>query len=191
MENPAITGIAAMMATPGPAELGPGPRPGVQPVAAINRWFDLFVEKANPDSDTGGLIRALVLLWHDHLDEAHEIAQSIETGDGSLVHGIVHRREPDPGNAKYWFHRAGSYPGFAGIGKQVAELLDAKGEAALKRRLVPGGLWDAVAFVDACAEAGQKPGQDGRDHLLRQIQQIEIETLMEYFSAKLPGVDQE
>src|SRR5262245_12106210 len=38
-------------------------------------------------------------LYFSCADEAHEIAQGVETPDGSFWHGIVHRQEPDAGNA--------------------------------------------------------------------------------------------
>jgi hypothetical protein len=46
----------------------------------------------------------------DDLDRSHTISQSIETPTGSFWHGILHRREGDFSNSKYWFRRAGKAP---------------------------------------------------------------------------------
>src|SRR5215207_7144377 len=48
-----------------------------------------------------GCISGLWLL-HDFLDESHTISQDLPGWIGSYWHGIMHRREPDAGNAKYW-----------------------------------------------------------------------------------------
>ena len=50
----------------------------------------------------------------------------------------------------------------------------------LAKKLLPDGRWDASAFVDAC-EAGKETD------LLRAIQQIEFEVLLEIFSASAPA----
>jgi hypothetical protein len=51
-------------------------------------------------------------LWllFDFLDESHEISQSLPDEWGAYWHGIMHRREPDPGNATYWFRRVRANP---------------------------------------------------------------------------------
>jgi len=51
-----------------------------------------------------------LLLLSGQLDASHEISQSIETPDGSFWHGIMHRREGDFWNAKYWFRKIGKHP---------------------------------------------------------------------------------
>ena len=53
------------------------------------------------------LVRAL---WHDATgdwEQAHQVAQDVETADGSWVHAYLHRKEGDLGNAGYWYRRAG------------------------------------------------------------------------------------
>jgi hypothetical protein len=49
-------------------------------------------------------------LYRDFLDEAHRISQALHSREGSYWHGIMHRREGDFANAKYWFRRAGPHP---------------------------------------------------------------------------------
>src|SRR6516225_11398987 len=117
------------------ADLGPGPRPGVSPESELNESLaKTFKESQLPEGEQE-LVRALVLLWHDHLDAAHTLAQSVENPDGSYVHAIMHRREPDYGNAAYWFRRVGQHPAFAEIAKQAAALLQPKDEA-LRNELI-------------------------------------------------------
>lgn len=52
----------------------------------------------------------LSALWHDargNWDQAHRIAQDVNTADGAWVHAYLHRREGDADNARYWYQRAG------------------------------------------------------------------------------------
>src|SRR5215831_3728847 len=52
----------------------------------------------------------LIALWHDargNWDEAHRIVGEVETKDAAWVHAYLHRKEGDPGNAAYWYDRAG------------------------------------------------------------------------------------
>lgn len=51
----------------------------------------------------------LLALWHDargDWDQAHRIAQDVDTDDGAWVHAYLHRREGDLVNARYWYRRA-------------------------------------------------------------------------------------
>ena len=60
------------------------------------------------------LLRALWLEHHGHWAAAHDLAQQNETDPLSCwLHAYLHRREGDPGNAGYWYRRAGR-PRFAG-----------------------------------------------------------------------------
>src|SRR2546426_713043 len=98
-------------------ELGPGPRAGVLSEGAVNRGLAELIGGRKLPMEKQELIRALVLLWHDNLEAAHRIAQEIENADGAFVHGIMHRREPDYGNAAYWFRRVGKHGAFSEIAK--------------------------------------------------------------------------
>jgi hypothetical protein len=51
----------------------------------------------------------LKALWHDahgEWDKAHDLAQDVNTTDGSWIHAYLHRKEGDRSNAQYWYHRA-------------------------------------------------------------------------------------
>ncbi len=198
MTASAIHGLKQFLATSEPPELGPKPRTNVQSAATLNAKLDSLFHEASIPVQQQQLIRSLVLLWHDHLDAAHALAQEIENPDGSFVHAIMHRREPDPANAKYWWRRVGAHPAFSEIARRVEELLtgsrrrevadpiaigkvrlltSAATNADFAQRLVPGAKWDASAFVDLCAEAQAESDIQS----LREIQRIESEVLLDYF----------
>ena len=57
-----------------------------------------------------GLVVPLLALWlarKGRWDDAHEVAQELETTMGSWIHAYLHRVEGDLGNAGYWYRRAG------------------------------------------------------------------------------------
>jgi len=60
-------------------------------------------------------IQAAVWLYVDELDRSHQASQSLESPIGSLWHGVMHRREGDFWNSKYWFRKAGTVAGFDGM----------------------------------------------------------------------------
>ena len=90
--------------------LGPEQRASAKSIAALGQAVDAL----GLCSSTANLARSAALLWHDHLDASHDISQDLPSADGSFLHGIMHRREPDYPNAKYWFHRAGDHPCYPG-----------------------------------------------------------------------------
>jgi hypothetical protein len=55
------------------------------------------------------------------LDESHAISQSQGSDTGSYWHGVMHRREGDFSNAKYWFRRAGTHPVFEELAAHVEQ----------------------------------------------------------------------
>lgn len=64
-------------------------------------------------SPPAGLPKAAEALWWDAKGDwakAHECAQAQDDATGAGVHAYLHRKEPDPDNAAYWYRRAGRSP---------------------------------------------------------------------------------
>lgn len=176
-----------LIQTPDLPDLGPGPRPARMSLAELNRAVSGFLRETEAASNPEPPVRAAALLWHDYLDESHSISQNIHGADGSFLHGIMHRREPDYPNAKYWFHRVGDHPCFPEIARGVVRLLETaeiSGERPPKEwaeHLVPGGRWDPLAFIDACQAVAQRsPAETADATVLRDIQQIEFDALLRH-----------
>ena len=132
------------------------PPPGLGPERRAEAWDEARVRAAAArlnaaDERTGDLLLALTLLWHDHLDAAHALVQAREgDSDADWIHAVLHRREPDPGNSRYWFHQVGDHPGFASL----AAAATARGLGAA---LAPAGRWKPDAFIAACSRKPQDP----------------------------------
>ena len=154
--------------------LGPEPRTSSLTIAKLEEALHAFDLRGS----TIGLARSAAFLWHDHLDASHDISQDLFSSDGSFLHGIMHRREPDYPNAKYWFRRAGDHPCYPALASQAAAYLGVTGNEALAKRLVPGGQWDPFAFVDA-VESAMQNGQ--HVDALQNIQRLEFESLVASF----------
>jgi hypothetical protein len=168
--------LRSLFDTPEPPELGPGPRTQVQGISALET---ILATSADP-SGRRELVRATVLLWHDHLDAAHEIVQEDEGQDASYIHAVLHRREPDYSNAKYWFRRVGIHPNFKWLfAKADAELSK---DAALRTALLRSGRWDAFAFVDACEAAAARQDTSAAQ-TLRELQRAEFELLLQHLAS--------
>lgn len=178
--KPGFGDFKKLLDTSGLPELGPGPRPGILTHEELTSSLDSLLRDTKLPSVSRDLIRGLVLLWNDRLDPAHEIAQGVGNADGSFLHGIVHRREPDYGNATYWFRRVDGHPCFPKLADKVAALMEAKNEPDLKAQLIPDGEWDPFAFIELCENAAGRPATNMQTQLLREIQGIETETLLEY-----------
>ena len=160
-----------------PPLLGPQRRAGALSIPELEQRIVTFFSTAHIPASRQSLLRSAALLWHDHLDASHEISQSIETRDGSWLHGIMHRREPDYGNAKYWFRRVGEHPAFPTLAERVSALLhDDNGNLA--SRLNRNGEWQSFAFIDECERAESANIAD-LSAALRRVQAVEFDVLLE------------
>jgi hypothetical protein len=176
----ALQKIQPLLNTKGLAGLGSAARPGREPLKSLEEKLSRIFSETKVLPSTQPLIRSLVVLWHDYLDESHSISQEIHSADGSFLHGIMHRREPDYGNAKYWFQRVGAHPSYPAIAARAREVLDEAQLDDLITKLIHGDAWDSFAFIDACDNALRK-NDPTTISILRQIQEIESKTLLEHF----------
>ncbi|MCX7867760.1 MAG: hypothetical protein N2438_11675 [Limisphaera sp.] len=169
-----------LLNTETPAHLGPDRRAGTWSESEILARL-VSLEEAEPAARRRSVvIRALVLLWHDHWNAAHELVQSDPSADAALVHAIVHRREPDPWNSKYWWRRTGAHPALERLGLEAGAVLERHGTAGWARRLLPGGRWDPYAFVDLCTELqGREESAEGQ--AARALQRAEFEAVLATF----------
>ena len=157
--------------TEGPPGLGPGRRDSIKSIEELNQE----IESLNLAGTTIELARSAAFLWHDHLDASHDISQDLLSSDGSFLHGVMHRREPDYPNAKYWFRRAGSHSAYLILSSRVEEYLGEVQNDLLSKLLVPGGCWDPFAFVDAVERTEEDI------EILQNIQRLEFESFVESF----------
>jgi len=123
----------------------------------------LFPAARAPEGAMAGLF-----LYFSALDEAHSIAQDLKTPDGSYWHGIMHRQEPDPFNAGYWFRRAGAHPVFPELNRQARSL-----------GFDSGRDWNPFQFVEFCEQARRRPGSD-EENLAMRVQLVEWQLLFDY-----------
>ena len=144
----------------------------------------LFQGESLKNSTFGEAIKSGLLLWNDALDESHTISQELMNQTGSYWHGIMHRREPDYSNSKYWFGRVGTHPIFPALRERALELFKEISNPSdalvnIGQTIAAQPDWDAYQLIDWCetAEAGDSPDVT---HFLQQVQVEEIKLLLAY-----------
>ncbi len=156
--------------------LGPGsPNPKV-----LSELQGLTIEKAFGsvtirDKDMARCCLAAMWLYHDYLDKSHALSQEIHTPTGSYWHGLMHRREPDYSNAKYWFRRVGNHPIFDSLAVAAKGMASNELQSSA-RFLARQTTWDPFAFIDLCEQAVDSE----LEKLCRRIQQKEWELLFDF-----------
>jgi hypothetical protein len=154
------------------APLGPGsPNRSVRAVLEAGTTEKLFGDQGVRDRHMADACRAGLWLYHDFLDESHKISQDIDTPTGSYWHAIMHRREPDPSNSKYWWRRVGSHP----VLQQLVEQAPSLG----------CHFTDPFAFVDFVERVRDTGTAD--EETARRVQRLEWELLFDHCYRKALG----
>lgn len=157
--------------------------PGVPNSAAYPRLRALAVAEAFApheilDPAMASACTAGVWLYHDYLDQSHRVSQSIATPTGSYWHSLMHRREPDASNSKYWLDRMGRHPVFPDLFETARKLAAGEGTPPAARFLAEQAEWDPYRFVDLCEAA--RTGKNEAEMLCRRIQVAEWRLLFDY-----------
>jgi hypothetical protein len=140
--------------------------------------------------------KAVLHLWNDSLDAAHELVQHLETPTGAALHGIMHRREGDFDNAKYWFHLAGDHPAYHSLQSRAASFLqqqafpsgplkDVFGQIALQ------GSWNPYLFINAIAIQENRIDDDDVRSILEQLQLLELVAFIRFLEGRRNTVNNE
>ena len=99
---------------------------------------------------------SVLWLFNNFLEESHTISQNVHEPIGSYLHGIMHRREGDFSNAKYWFHRAGN----ANFISRISELIQKNGLSDVFGS--ESSIFSPAEFVDLVAnQMGATSKKDG------------------------------
>lgn len=115
------------------------------------------------------LVRAALFYARDALGESHRIVQQSESDLASYMHGMLHRREGDFDNARYWFRRAGELPIFG-------ELHSAG--SRISADVAKQATWDPYLFTGLCEQ--EKFGDNTRHAELAHLQRAEFDALFDY-----------
>jgi hypothetical protein len=130
---------------------------------------DLFPNQEEPEAPMAGL-----WLYFSCFEEAHRLLDLCETAEGELWHAILHRQEPDSGNAAYWFRKAGPHPTFSLLTRATVKILHRIRDAEFRT-----GRWDPFAFIAFCDRARKQPGS-AQMKAAMEIQRAEWQILFDY-----------
>jgi hypothetical protein len=158
------------------------------------QWLASLLKQLRPQQYLDGAgdpceaeaVLAGLLQINDYLDESHNHSQSIQ-GEGQDVnddywHGIMHRREPDYGNGKYWFRRVGHHPCFEllpALAGQAFDECNSSDVADWKHRVAGSNGWDGGAFIDLCQTA-ERSSDSELTTAAKRIQWAEMLLLLEH-----------
>ena len=115
------------------------------------------------------LLRAGLFYYHNALDYSHREAQKVSGDTAAYWHGMVHRREGDFENARYWMRRAGEHPAFQEMQHRASD-----GAPNMARQ--PN--WDPFLFISLCEQF--KFGEIDYKKELGHLQREEFAVMFDY-----------
>jgi hypothetical protein len=138
---------------------------------SATRPAELFPGSPAPEAAMSGL-----WLYFGCFDQCHEICQGLASAEGSYWHAILHRQEPDAGNAGYWFRRVGRHPVYPALAELARAILHREPDAGF----TVAETWDPFAFVDFCESARHAAEVAPAHRTAREIQLAEWQLLFDY-----------
>lgn len=162
-------------------ELGPG-QPNRVALPLLEKMTADSIFESVSDPDMADCCVAGLWLWHDFLDRSHEYSQQIGSPSGSYWHAIMHRREPDYSNSKYWYRRVGNHPIHKPLQAQIAELSDQFEGDPFVAGIAENDSFDGLAFVDLCAAVAG--GKADLEDFCRKVARFEWQLLFDYCFAR-------
>jgi hypothetical protein len=144
-----------------------------------------LLEKPMVNADAAAGLLSGLWLWHDYLDESHTISQQLENADGSYWHAIMHRREGDFGNAKYWYARCRDHVVGNSIAANAGPIIARSPADKALLRLTHNG-WQPAAFVDFVQSVHESPS-DPRYEVAVALQQLEWRMMFDYCTRLAAG----
>lgn len=130
------------------------------------------------DDDEAKCCLAALWLRFDFFEQSHSISQDIETPSGSYWHGILHRREGDFWNAKYWMRRVGRHPAGPQLLAAARKLASQSDDRELMKLYQSATTWDPALLVDFIEASVSKP--TAQQTLALQLQDLEWWLLFDY-----------
>jgi hypothetical protein len=148
-----------------------------------------FAPKVIKDIDFANACLAAVWLHHDFLDESHTLSQEIPSSTGSFWHGMMHRREGDYWNSKYWFKRVLDHAIFSRLHHSATQIIKAGAEAHAFENILGQSFWNPFQFVDLVERFIDT--KSDQEIICQKIQRIEWQLLFHYSFRKALGTSDE
>lgn len=126
------------------------PRPAVNAGRADRTTAAAIAEWLKKHPETPPACQAGLWLLAGDLHHSHTLSQEISSAEGSFWHGIMHRREGDFENAKYWFRRVGQHPVLEELATEADSLRGQYSDGQLPWDQLSDPRLVATTLVDCC-----------------------------------------